>query len=100
MDIKTENFEDILGKESVECVFLEGPIQATLLGAKFELYSQTKLSNMVITNIVWDNDDKTSGELYVSDSIGDKWKLYRKYITKAQREKIVGERKDISLIEK
>ena len=24
---------------------------------------------MVIMNVVWDNDDKTSGELYVSDSI-------------------------------
>lgn len=26
---------------------------------------------MVIMNVVWDNDDKTSGELYVSDPIGN-----------------------------
>ena len=45
------------------------------------LYSDTKLINMVITNIVWDNDNKNSGEVYVSDPIGSKWRLYRKYMT-------------------
>ena len=51
------------------------------LAQKFDLYSDTKLINMVITNIVWDNDNKNSGEVYVSDPIGSKWRLYRKYMT-------------------
>lgn len=42
------------------------------LAAKFDLYSDTKLINMVITNIVRDNDNKNSGEVYVSDPIGSK----------------------------
>ena len=88
IDIKDGKIEDILEKEGVELVFLEGPIHATLLGAKFELYSQTKLSNMIITNVIWDNNEKNSGEFYVSDPVGGKWKLYRKFITKEQRNMI------------
>lgn len=84
IDVSEGKFEDFFGKEGVACEFLEGPIHATLLGAEFELYSYTKMSNMVITNIVWDNDEKKSGEVYIADPIGDKWKLYRKYITKEQ----------------
>ena len=82
--VENGKFEDLFGKEGIEYKFLEGPIQATLLGAEFELYSETRLSNMVMTNIVWDDDKKTSGEVYVSDPIGSKWKLYRKYRTKEQ----------------
>ena len=79
--IKDPKLEDSIEKENVNYEFIEGPIHATLLGAKFDLYSDTKLINMVITNIVWDNDNKNSGEVYVSDPIGSKWRLYRKYMT-------------------
>lgn len=82
LSIKTGQYKDILGKEGGECVFREGPIHATLLGAEFELYSHTRLSNIVITNIVWDDEENTSGEIYVSDPVGGKWKLYRKYTMK------------------
>ena len=84
--IENGKFEDFLEKESVEYAFLEGPIHATLLGAEFELYSQTRLSNMVITNIIWDDNEKISGEIYVSDPIESKWKLYRKYMSKEQKD--------------
>ena len=86
--IKDEKLKDILGKEGVEFTFIEGPIHATLLGAEFELYSETKLTNMVMTNIVWDSDEKDSGEIYVSDPIGSKWKLYRRYMTKEQKDEL------------
>lgn len=82
MTMKIGQYKDILGKEGGECVFQEGPIHATLLGAEFELYSHTRLSNIVITNIVWDDEKNTSGEIYVSDPVGGKWKLYRKYMMK------------------
>ena len=70
--IKDERLKEILGKEGVEFTFIEGPIHAILLDAEFELYSETKLTNMVMTNIVWDSDEKDSGEIYVSDPIGSK----------------------------
>ena len=38
------------------------------------------------TNVVWDDEENTSWEIYVSDPVGGKWKLYRKY--KKQLEKI------------
>lgn len=38
------------------------------------------------TNVVWDDEENTSGEIYVSDPVGGKWKLYRKY--KKQLEEI------------
>lgn len=79
-----EKREDLLGKESLEYNFLEGPISATLLGTKFDVYSYTTLSNIVITNIIWDDAEKKSGEIYISDPIGTKWKLYRKFLTKEQ----------------
>ena len=79
--IKDPKLEDSIEKENVNYEFIEGHIHATLLGAKFDLYSDTKLINMVINNIVWDNDNKNSGEVYVSDPIGSKWRLYRKYMT-------------------
>ncbi len=88
INMKTGQVEDLLGKEGVECVFIEGPIHASLLGAEFELYSETKLSNMVITSVEWDDEKKKSGEIYVADPIGNKWKLYRKYMTEEQRDKM------------
>ena len=41
---------------------------------------------MVITNIIWDDNEKISGEIYVSDPIESKWKLYRKYMSKEQKD--------------
>lgn len=76
-----DKFNELLGKEGVEFVFTEGPIHATLLGAEFDIYSQTKLSNIVMTSIDWDDEKKCSGEIYVADPIGGKWKLCRKYMT-------------------
>lgn len=81
--INDGNFDDFIGKENVEYSFVEGPIQFTLLGAKFNLYSKTKLFNMVITNVEWD-DNKTSGDVYISDSVDGQWKLSRRYMTKKQ----------------
>ena len=63
-------------------------MHATLLGAEFYLYSQTQMTNMIMTNIVWDDDEKKSGEIYVSDPLGSKWKLSRKYMTKEQMESL------------
>lgn len=86
IDVKKGKFYDYLGKEGVEFVFREGPIHGTLLGAELDLYSRTKMSNIVMTNIVWDNDEKNAGEIYVSDPVGSKWKLFRKYMTEESME--------------
>ncbi len=62
--------------------FLEGPIPATLLGAEFELYSETEMSGFIITNIEWDDESRTSGEMYIADEVnGESWVLSRKYLT-------------------
>ena len=53
-----------------------------LLGVKVEVYSHSIMENIVITNIEWDDSDRTSAEIYISDSVGSKWKLCRKYMTK------------------
>lgn len=45
--------------------FFEGPISATLLGAIFELYSETEMRDFIITSVEWDDESKTSGERYI-----------------------------------
>lgn len=80
------NFEDIIGKEEISYRFVEGPISATLLGTEFELYSYTELVDLIITNVEWDNDKKTSGEMYVTDAPGKTWRLIRQYITAEEAE--------------
>lgn len=45
--------------------FLEEPISATLLGTEFDLYSETEMRDFIITNIEWDDESKTSGEVYI-----------------------------------
>lgn len=68
--------------------FLEGPIPATLLGAEFELYSETEMSGFMITNIEWNDDAQTSGEMYIADEVnGESWVLSRKYLTVEEAEK-------------
>lgn len=88
MVIKEGKIEDLFGEHVIDYVFQEGPMHATLLGAEFYLYSQTQMTNMIMTNIVWDDDEKKSGEIYVSDPLGSKWKLSRKYMTKEQMESL------------
>ena len=88
MVIKEGKIEDLFGEHVIDYVFQEGPMHATLLGAEFCLYSQTQMTNMIMTNIVWDDDEKKSGEIYVSDPLGSKWKLSRKYMTKEQMESL------------
>lgn len=92
MVIKEGKIEDLFGEHVIDYVFQEGPMHATLLGAEFYLYSQTQMTNMIMTNIVWDDDEKKSGEIYVSDPLGSKWKLSRKYMTKEQMESFRSEK--------
>ena len=79
--------EDIIGKEKVSYRFVEGPISATLLGAEFELFSNTEMVDLVVTNIEWDDDEKTSAEIYITDAPGNTWRLIRQYITAEEAEK-------------
>lgn len=81
---KEISFEDFINKEEISYRFLEGPISATLLGAEFELYSLTEMVGFVMTNVEWDNDKKTSGEIYIVDASEKAWRLIRKYITKEE----------------
>lgn len=67
--------------------FIEGPINATLLGAEFELYSKTEMKDFIITSIEWDDESKPSGEVYVADDVnGKSWVLVRKYLTVKETE--------------
>lgn len=92
-ELNTKNYsiEEIVGKEKVSMNFLEGSISATLLGTEFDLYSETEMRDFIITNIEWDDESKTSGEVYIADeAMGDSWVLVRKYLTvKEAQEKIL-----------
>lgn len=88
LNIKSYSIEDILGKEKVSMNFFEGPISATLLGAIFELYSETEMRDFIITSVEWDDESKTSGEIYIADEAsGKSWVLIRKYLTAGEAEK-------------
>lgn len=78
------SIEDVFEKEGVSYRFKEGPIEASLLGAEFEIYSDTQMYDLVITGIQWDDDTHDSGELYITDASNTKWKLRRKYMTSKQ----------------
>ena len=82
IQIKEKEFDNIIEKEGVHLDFLEGPIHATLLGAEFDLYSNTKMVDFIITNIKWDDEKRKSGEFYIADAPGKVWKLIRRYIPK------------------
>lgn len=84
IQVESEKIEELFGKESLRFSFVEGPIPATLLGAEFEIFSQTEMKDIVMTNVVWDDEAKKSGEIYISDPVDGTWKLYRKYMTKEQ----------------
>ena len=94
-ELNTKNYsmEEIVGKKKVSMNFLEGPISATLLGTEFCLYSRTEMCNFIITNIEWDDESKTSGEVYIADEVmGISWVLIRKYMTvKEAQEKILAD---------
>ena len=76
-------FEDVIGQESIRYEFLEGPIPATLLGTEFNLYSRTEMNDFVVTNIEWDNEEKDTAEVYISDVPDKQWTLTRLYMTEA-----------------
>lgn len=85
--IKKEELPDeAINKNGLVFEFIEGPIQCTLLGAEFELYSLTKLDGFVITNIEWDKDEEDAGEVYVADAPGHIWELKRRFMTKRESE--------------
>ena len=75
--------EEIIGETPLTFHFLEGPIPCTLLGAEFEIYSLSEMYDLVMTNIEWDNENQTEGEMYVADAPGKTWILKRLYITEA-----------------
>lgn len=76
---KKVELEKVIGKEKISTEFKEGPIHAELLGVKFDIYSHTKMSDFIITNIQWDDHKKEAAEIYISDPVDGKWKLSRKY---------------------
>ena len=80
------SFEDFIGNESIRYEFLEGPISATLLGTKFEIYSRTEMKDFAITNIEWDDESHEKAEVYISDVPNKQWTLTRLYMTKEQAE--------------
>lgn len=84
----TDDSSGIVGSDSLSMRFIEGPIPATLLGANFEIYSQTMMSDMVVTNIQWDDETQKCGEVYISDAPGKTWTLKRLYMTKEKADSI------------
>ena len=82
MNIKSRSIDDIIGKEKVSMNFFEGPIKATLLGATFELYSETEMRDFIITSVEWDDESKTAGDLYIADEASGKSRVFiRNYLT-------------------
>ena len=63
------------------------------MGTEFDLYSETEMRDFIITNIEWDDESKTSGEVYIADEVmGISWVLIRKYMTvKEAQEKILAD---------
>lgn len=77
-----KSFNDFVGNQNLQYVFIEGPIKGKLLGAEFDIYSKTLLSGFVITNIEWSKEDE--GEVYISDNDRGPWILSRLYCTKEE----------------
>lgn len=87
--IKKENLPNGTENENgLVYKFIEGPIQCSLLGADFELYSLTKINWFIITNIEWDKDKEDAGEVYISDAPNHIWELSRHFMTKKDSERI------------
>lgn len=91
--IKEGTTDAVFGKDKLYFNFIEGPIPCTLLGTKFEIYSFTEMTDLVMTNIEWDDEKKKNGEIYVVDAPGTVWKLKRLYMTKEDADKLMDERK-------
>ena len=80
--------ESLIRKEKLSFRFFEGPITCTLLGTEFDIYSLTEMEELFVTNIEWDDEEKQSGELYVTDAPGKTWTLSRLYMTKEDAERV------------
>lgn len=85
--------DSIIGKEDVHFSFMEGPFSCTLLGTEFDIYCYTEMTDIMITNIEWDDEEKKSGEVYVTDAPSKVWELKRLYLTKEDADKMEKERK-------
>lgn len=81
INMKSGKIEDLIGKGKIEFGFTEGPIDASLMGADFQLYSETWMSGFIITGVEWDDETHTSAEIYIADENNEKWILTRKFIT-------------------
>lgn len=81
-----KKLENLIGKSTIHYEFIEGPIPATLLGAEFNIYSRTKMMDLVMTNIAWDDESKSGGEVYIADAPDKVWTLSRLYLPKSKIE--------------
>ena len=79
-----KTFEDYIGKNNMRYRFLEGPVDACLLGAKFNLYSNTAMDGFVISDVDWDDHKMQTGEIYITDGPAGPWTLTRMYITEKE----------------
>lgn len=89
---KEGTMDAVIGKEKLYFQFVEGPIPCTLLGAEFDIYSLSEMTDLVMTNIEWDDEERQNGEIYVADAPGKVWKLKRLYMTKEDVDKLKDER--------
>lgn len=85
--------ESLIQKEKLSLQFFEGPITCTLLGTEFDIYSLSEMEELCVTNIEWDDEEKQSGELYVTDAPGKTWTLSRLYMTKEDAERVKEQKK-------
>lgn len=83
-----ETMDSLIGKEKMSFTFIEGPIPCTLLGTEFDIYSFSEMEELVITNIEWDDEEKQSGEVYVTDAPGKTWTLSRLYMIKEDADRL------------
>lgn len=83
VSVSAGSFDDCIGKK-LQCDFNEGPFNRTLLGADISFYSKTSLKNVVISEIDWEDEDKTSGEVYIEMASDPKWTLERVFYTEEE----------------
>lgn len=67
--------------------FIEGPVDFSLLGAEFELYSNTEINDVIVSEITWNNNEKTDCDLTLKGNNNSEWCVQRNYITKEEYEK-------------
>lgn len=78
------SMEDLIGKDNIVYKFVRGPEERTLLGSSFEIYTHMEMKDFIITNIVWDDEKKESGAVYITDKPDRAWTLNQKYMTEEQ----------------